>query len=62
MNTAAPYAFAPASLFRSWVPQIVALVLGAFEAKVSTSAREGLTLERAFLGDDAGVIGAALLD
>ncbi|GEJ58613.1 ROK family protein [Anaeromyxobacter diazotrophicus] len=33
-----------------------------FQARVSRSALVGLTLERAFLGDDAGVIGAALLE
>jgi glucokinase len=43
-------------------PELRRLVLSALEEKVSRSAAVGLTVERAFLGDDAGVIGAALLD
>ena len=43
-------------------PELRGLVLSTFEAKVSRSAAVGLTIERAFLGDDAGVIGAALLE
>ena len=43
-------------------PELHRLVLEAFDARVSRSAAAGLTLERAFLGDDAGVIGAALLE
>ncbi|HEX8909952.1 MAG TPA: ROK family protein [Anaeromyxobacteraceae bacterium] len=42
-------------------PGLRRLVEEAFQAQVSRSALPGLTLERAFLGDDAGVIGAALL-
>jgi glucokinase len=41
---------------------LMKLVHEAFWAKVSKSAGEGTTLERAHLGDDAGVIGAALLE
>ncbi|HET9599544.1 MAG TPA: ROK family protein [Anaeromyxobacteraceae bacterium] len=41
---------------------LLKLVQEAFWAKVSKSAGEGTTLERAHLGDDAGVIGAALLE
>jgi glucokinase len=43
-------------------PELRRLVDGVFQARVSRSALVGLTLERAFLGDDAGVIGAALLE
>ncbi len=43
-------------------PGLHRLVREAFAARVSRSAAVGLTLERAFLGDDAGVIGAALLE
>ncbi|BDG09587.1 ROK family protein [Anaeromyxobacter paludicola] len=43
-------------------PQLAALTLAQFERQVSASARRGLSVERAFLGDDAGVIGAALLE
>ncbi len=43
-------------------PELRRLVLSALEAKVSRSAAAGLSVERAFLGDDAGVIGAALLE
>ena len=42
-------------------PELQRLVREVFAAKASRSAAVGLTLERAFLGDDAGVIGAALL-
>ncbi len=38
------------------------LVRERFHAQVSVSAAAGLGFERAFLGDDAGVIGAALLE
>jgi glucokinase len=41
--------------------QLERLVRERFDAQVSASAAAGLTFERAFLGDDAGVIGAALL-
>ncbi len=37
------------------------LVRARFEASVSASALKGLTVEHAWLGDDAGVIGAAVL-
>jgi glucokinase len=43
-------------------PELYRLVREVFEAKVSRSAAVGLGIERAFLGDDAGVIGAALLE
>ena len=43
-------------------PELRRLVLSVLEARVSRSAAVGLTVERAFLGDDAGVIGAALLE
>ncbi len=43
-------------------PHLAALALEQFERQVSASARKGLSIERAFLGDDAGVIGAALLE
>jgi glucokinase len=43
-------------------PELHRLVREVFDARVSRSAAIGLTVERAFLGDDAGVIGAALLD
>jgi glucokinase len=42
-------------------PHLSALVEQHFHAKVSRSATKGLSLERAWLGDDAGVIGAAVL-
>lgn len=42
-------------------PSLAALVRSEFDAKVSRSATRGLTLEHAWLGDDAGVIGAAVL-
>ncbi len=41
---------------------LAALVHRHIDEAASRSARKGLTVERAFLGDDAGVIGAALLD
>jgi glucokinase len=43
-------------------PELRRRVDGVFRERVSRSAAVGLTLERAFLGDDAGVIGAALLE
>jgi glucokinase len=43
-------------------PGLEALVRRVFEEEVSRSAAVGVTLERAHLGDDAGVIGAALLE
>jgi glucokinase len=43
-------------------PELLGRLRQVFDAKVSRSAAVGLTFERAFLGDDAGVIGAALLD
>jgi glucokinase len=43
-------------------PELQRLVHEVFSARVSRSAAVGLTLERAHLGDDAGVIGAALLE
>jgi glucokinase len=43
-------------------PELARLTREAFDAKVSRSALVGLTVERAHLGDDAGVIGAALLE
>jgi glucokinase len=43
-------------------PALQRLAQEAFQAKVSLSAGEGTALERAHLGDDAGVIGAALLE
>ena len=43
-------------------PVLHRLVREVFAAKVSRSAAVDFSLERAFLGDDAGVIGAALLD
>ncbi len=42
-------------------PALVELVRARFDAAVSRSATKGLTVERAWLGDDAGVIGAAVL-
>lgn len=42
-------------------PSLAALVTRVFEDKVSRSASRGLTVEHAWLGDDAGVIGAAVL-
>jgi glucokinase len=43
-------------------PALDALVRRHFDARVSRSATRGLTLERAWLGDDAGVVGAAVLE
>ncbi|HET7825143.1 MAG TPA: ROK family protein [Anaeromyxobacter sp.] len=42
-------------------PALAAIVRARFDEKVSRSAARGLTIERAWLGDDAGVIGAAVL-
>ena len=42
-------------------PALGELVRRTFEAKVSKSAGKGLSIEHAWLGDDAGVIGAAVL-
>lgn len=42
-------------------PALAELVTARFGEAVSTSATKGLTVERAWLGDDAGVIGAAVL-
>jgi glucokinase len=42
-------------------PALVDLVRARFEEAVSRSATKGLTVERAWLGDDAGVVGAAVL-
>jgi glucokinase len=43
-------------------PALAALVRSHFDEKVSRSATRGLTIEHAWLGDDAGVIGAAVLE
>jgi len=43
-------------------PALAAVVRSRFDSAVSRSATRGLTIERAWLGDDAGVIGAALLE
>jgi glucokinase len=43
-------------------PELDRLARQVLDEKVSRSAAVGLTIERAFLGDDAGVIGAALLE
>jgi glucokinase len=43
-------------------PELYRLVCTCFHDRVSRSAAVGLGIERAFLGDDAGVIGAALLE
>jgi len=43
-------------------PRLTELVLRQFDEKVSRSATTGLSIERAWLGDDAGVIGAAVLE
>jgi glucokinase len=43
-------------------PELHRLVRACFDERVSKSAAVGLGIERAFLGDDAGVIGAALLE
>jgi glucokinase len=42
-------------------PALAELVQRSFDAAVSRSATKGLTIERAWLGDDAGVVGAAVL-
>jgi len=42
-------------------PELLRRLREVFDARVSRSAAVGLSFERAFLGDDAGVIGAALL-
>jgi glucokinase len=43
-------------------PELLRRLREVFDARVSRSAATGLSFERAFLGDDAGVIGAALLE
>jgi glucokinase len=43
-------------------PSLGDIVRARLDAAMSKSARVGLTIERAWLGDDAGVIGAAVLD
>jgi glucokinase len=43
-------------------PALHGIVRARFDAAVSASAATGLTIERAWLGDDAGVIGAAVLE
>ncbi len=43
-------------------PNLAALARRHFDEAVSRSAMKGLSLERAWLGDDAGVIGAAVLE
>ncbi len=43
-------------------PLLSSLVRHTFDERVSRSALRGLTIEHAWLGDDAGVIGAALLE
>jgi glucokinase len=43
-------------------PGLSRLVRRTFDERVSRSAVRGLTIEHAWLGDDAGVIGAALLE
>jgi glucokinase len=42
-------------------PALAAIMTARFEEGVSRSAKRGLSVERAWLGDDAGVIGAAVL-
>jgi glucokinase len=42
-------------------PALGALVRARFDGAVSTSATKGLSVEHAWLGDDAGVVGAAVL-
>jgi glucokinase len=42
-------------------PALSALVRRTFDASVSRSATKGLSIEHAWLGDDAGVVGAAVL-
>ncbi len=43
-------------------PALAAVVRRRFDEAVSRSATRGLTIERAWLGDDAGGVGAALLE
>jgi glucokinase len=43
-------------------PALAGVVRRRFDEAVSRSATRGLTIERAWLGDDAGVVGAALLE
>ncbi len=43
-------------------PTLSDLVKHHFDAQVSASATRGLTIEHAWLGDDAGVVGAAVLE
>ncbi len=43
-------------------PELAKLVRESYAVRVSRSAGQGVTLEGALLGDDAGVIGAALLE
>jgi glucokinase len=43
-------------------PALAGIVRARFDAAISPSATKGLTIERAWLGDDAGVIGAAVLE
>jgi glucokinase len=43
-------------------PVLAELVRRRFDAQVSRSATRGLTIEHAWLGDDAGVVGAAVLE
>jgi glucokinase len=43
-------------------PALAALVRRHFDEKISLSALQGLSVERAWLGDDAGVVGAAVLE
>lgn len=43
-------------------PALAAIVRRVFDEKVSRSALDGLSVERAWLGDDAGVVGAAVLE
>ena len=42
-------------------PRLADIALACFHERVSRSAAKGLSVERAWLGDDAGVIGAAVL-
>jgi glucokinase len=43
-------------------PALAGVVRHRFDETVSRSALRGFTVERAWLGDDAGVVGAALLE
>jgi glucokinase len=43
-------------------PELAAIARRAFDGAVSRSATKGLSIERAGLGDDAGVVGAAVLE